>query len=270
MRGRTAVACACTLAGLVLATSGWCEYMGKGKYYGYAAVDRWGQKVFHKGPYHLFLSDAAFAGLKDRLGRPLALNVTKLGAGIDEVNVIEDFDSVEEKSCLPGLTISLTCARNKVKAGEGVKLTVRVDYGGLKPVTLRPEALCAVFVTRDPAEPAGYRGPGGIAYWYYRQSRLRSRAGGGNLCAASHMGSLGFTVEQMVASGREIVQPKDRWGSVELAPGASFEATVTLEKVLPSGQYQVLAAYENGNFSHEAGAMSPRVDIDVMDVNAAE
>ncbi|GAI28815.1 unnamed protein product, partial [marine sediment metagenome] len=54
------------------------EEIGSGTYHGYATIDRWGQNVFHLGPYHLFLSDKVAKQLKMYRGKPLELNVSKI------------------------------------------------------------------------------------------------------------------------------------------------------------------------------------------------
>jgi len=118
------------LVGFVGAAYG--EMALPGTYHGYYAETRWGQKVFHVGPYHLGLSDEAAARLTPHRGRPLAVKVSKF---IQLMNpgpaTMEKIDDVAVKGVADGLTLAAKTAAAKALQGQGLvlHLTVRNSSG---------------------------------------------------------------------------------------------------------------------------------------------
>jgi hypothetical protein len=254
------------------------EMLGPGTYHGYAAIDRWGQNVFHTGPYHLFLNEEAAAELKPYRGQRLTLKVTGLwqpmnpGAGlIAEVGSVAVDDS-------PEVTLTVRPEGRKAVQGHGFAFLLRVENQSPDPVTLHPGILGACLVSHDgyPGKDIGYRAAHERAYWYHStrlvntlvlQGDLASRTEGQVSCRQI---VLATTAEELCRRG-ESIAPTDPerglGGPVTVAPGGSFEKRVVLGEELLPGQYQLFAFLVTNNFGYRARAMSDRVDFDVVPGN---
>jgi len=246
--------------------------LGPGVYHGYVAVDRWGQKVFHTGPYHLFLSDEVYEKLKDRTGQSLRLTVSQIDQPMNPgAGMIRAFSKVEEKGPSPNVEVTATCPRTRVKAGEGAELKIRINNIGTAPVTLFPGAFAAILVTRDGPSPKGYKDPDDGAYWYY-QYTYRGHFGeeANPLRVACRRVILGPRVERMLVSGLVVLRGARGWDKVILPAKADLVFTARVGKLLPPGDYQVFAWYSTNNFSHSSGPMSSRIDIKVQAADRAE
>ena len=246
------------LVGFVGAAYG--EMALPGTYHGYYAETRWGQKVFHVGPYHLGLSDEAAARLTPHRGRPLAVKVSKF---IQLMNpgpaTMEKIDDVAVKGVADGLTLAAKTAAAKALQGQGLVLHLTVRNSSQTPVSFLPEPLAVVIVANAASakEPADYRDPNGCAYWYYGH-------GGGVEC---HEVSMPWTAKDFTEKGHKIRMAegdKGRTGFVTVEPGGEFQADWTIGKELPPGEYEAFFYLSTGNFSYAAGPMSERLSFDVL------
>ena len=100
----------------------WAEEIGSGTYHGYATIDRWGQNIFHLGPYHLFISEKVAKQLKMYLSRPLELNVSKIDNFKGDGAMIQEVDNVSVKEFATGLALFASVESDCIKKSEGLRL----------------------------------------------------------------------------------------------------------------------------------------------------
>ena len=266
---------ACVVAAVMGAAL--AEEIGPGEYQGYFTTDRWGRAVFHTGPYHLFVSDAAAAQLKGLTGTPLKLDVTDVdqpqnpgGACIERVGKVTKLPA-------PPLVLKATAKEQKVEAGRGVALELVVSNQSDRPLEVSPEQLALVLVTDSPFPNSaiGYEDPHDRAFWYYRYAYRDAARGEGKAPV------LQIACREVIPPWEPDVYARDGKGvrvgpekpthqdpgtyrPVILAPRGSFSFEYTVGTELPPGEYEVFLCNRGGNLSDVPGAVSERVAFDVV------
>lgn len=268
-------------------------YIGPGTYYGYVAVDRWKQDVFHTGPYHLFMSDEVARDLAQYRGKPLELNVTQVDQPMNPGGaMIRQIGKVAVKPGEPGLVLSLKPVSQKVEKGKGISVKASLRNESDRDIEIRTQSLALVLVTNKPFPNSaiGYKDPGGRAYWYYGSSyqsyekrppheRLVLRPFSRKI-APPDTWEYRFVSHRVACreiapwSGRQLIEqgekikPSKRGlmvnGSVVIEPKGQFETTVTVGKELLAGEYEIFFHVNKGNLSYGPGPMSKRIPFDVV------
>ena len=138
MRTRTRVALAIAFSCLMHSRATG-RIISPGTYRGVLSVDRWGQKVPHAGPRHLFVSNEAFAKLKDKVGKPLVIDVTKMDQPMNPgAGLIREFSKVEVAESLPGLALALESKKRRIRRGEGLTATFTLRNTSDKAIEFYP------------------------------------------------------------------------------------------------------------------------------------
>ncbi len=265
---------------LLLGSGSMAEELGPGVYFGYFNVDRWGQKVFHAGPHHLFVSEDVAAQLKTHVGKPLKLDVKDVyqprnpGGGI--IQKVSDVSTTKSS----GLVLDAETDSHKVERGKGTPVRLAVRNGSSEEITLHPRSLAYVVVTRAPFPNAaiGYKDPDGRAYWYYQTSMRSQGQGRPMLRSACRQVLLSWTPQEYAENG-EGVRVGDRtpthhapgvYYPLHMKPGGRFETTVIVGRELLPREYEVFFYQPSGNLSTEVGAISKRLPFDVVDVDSED
>jgi hypothetical protein len=241
---------------------------GPGVYRGYVATDRWGQHVFHSGPYHLFMTDEVAEALAQYRGKPIELKVSCMSQPMNPgAGRICGFEQATVKGSDADLELSATLESAKVEQGQGVTvhLSVRNKSDDLVVVPTWPLAL--VLVTNAPFsnDAIGYKDPDGYGYWKYKERYLEfgwPRDGARPPTVACREIRLRWSPEYMAALGSRIRIHGDH--AVTILAGGRFEATEIIGKELLPGEYEVFFCMERDNFGAPAGPMSARLPFDVV------
>lgn len=245
-----------------------------GLYFGYFNVDRWGQKVFHNGPHHIFVSTEAEKQLKRHVGEPLKLKVKEVyqrenpGGGI-----IQEISSVSVTK-LQGLVLDVASESAKSRQGKGMSLGLTVRNTSAKDITLQPRSLASVLVTRSPYANAaiGYEDPDGRGYWYFKTSVQPARGAGPLLRVACRRVLLPWTPQKYAANGHDVVVGSRTptgpdpgfYCPLHIRPGGEFNTTVVVGRKLLPGEYEVFFYQLSGNLSRAAVPMSKRLPFEVV------
>jgi hypothetical protein len=251
------------------------EAIGPGVYHGYFATDRWGQKVFHTGPYGLFVSDESAKQLAAHTGRPLKLTVSKMnqprnpgGARIDEISEL----SVEEDKS--GLALEAAHDRVEGSKGAGAKLTFTVRNKSQREVRVAPDTLAIVLVTNSPSDhtPTSYVHPERYAYWRYRYAfvELGPQLRTGPVVACHEL-KLPWSPQELAAKGKNVrvgerTPTSGQPGYYEpllIQPDGELPIETTIGQELPPGQYEAFLYQPTGNLSYTPGPMSKRIRVDI-------
>ncbi len=255
---------------LFAAPHGWSEMLGPGTYHGYFNVTRWGQKVLHLGPYHLFVSDDAARVLEEYHGQPLQVEVSKLSQPINPgAGLIQDIEKVSVNGTAQGLVLSAAAESRIVPKGEGVALHLRLTNSSKEPITIHPGTLAIVLVTDSPFsnEDIGYKDPNDAAYWYHHDVYHSFEKGKEPLRIACRKVMLPWTAKDLVERGHKIrLADEDRGfdGPVVVEPEGTFEADYVAGKELLPDDYEVFFYITSGNLSSIPGPMSERIPFDVV------
>ena len=260
------------------------EYIGPGIYNGYLAKDRWDRYFFHKGPYHLLLSDDAAKDLENFTGKPLEINVKQMVQPINPGGAtIKTVQKVAVKGSLQGLKLSIGAAEKRVPQGKGIKLRLSVQNKSKKPEIFLPGTLALCVVTQKPFsnDKIGYKGKAGRAYWYYSYTFFRHNTFDNPQRIACHRIILPLTGKEIVAKGKGLrLVPKEQGykgplsvdaeavsfhdGSVIIEPGGAFSTEYIVGRELLTGEYEIFLYLTSGNFSYPASPMSGRLSFDVF------
>lgn len=246
------------------------EELGLGTYHGYFTIDRWGQRVFHLGPYHLFLSEAVARELEKYRGKPLQLNVSEMcqpqnpGAGM-----IRALENVSVKGIARGLVLSAKAKSNKIVQGQGLVLQLSLRNSSPEEITIWPGTLAIVLVTNSPFpnDAIDYKDPDDCSYWYYQYAHPSFETGKRLLRIACRRVIMSWTAKTLVEQGQGIrVADKDRgfYGPVVIEPTGKFESEVVVGKELLPDDYEAFFYIATGNLSSVPGPMSGRVAFDVV------
>lgn len=247
-----------------------CELLGPGTYHGYFDVTRWAHKVFHLGPYHLFVSDQAAQMLEKHRGKPLELKVSKLSQPANPgAGRIEEIERISVKGFARGLILSAKADPRQVPQGKGISLHLSLMNKSDEAITMWPRTLAVALVTDSPFsnKDIGYKDPDGCAYWYYHYGYHRLGEGQKSLEVACHRIILPWKAEDLVGKGHNIhVADKHRGysGPVVIEPGGRFEADYVAGKELLPDDYEVFFYLSTGNLSSVPGPMSERIAFDVI------
>ena len=263
----------CALAGAPLLA----ELAGPGEYEGYYVTDRWGRRVFHAGPRHFFLSEAAAAQLKEHAGVPLKLAVEEMnqpknpgGARIEKVRKVTKLPA-------PRLGLDAIAKAESVVREAGVELTLVVRNASDAKVELGPGRLALVLVTDSPFPNSaiGYKDPDDRAYWYYSYdfAEIDKQGKGGRVRVACRDVPLPWTPEDFARKGKGVSvgpqKPTDKdpgtYRPLVLDPGGWFQFDATAGAELLPGKYEVFLYERSGHRSHEPGTISRRVKFDVAE-----
>ncbi|MHC4560709.1 MAG: hypothetical protein ACYTFW_20735 [Planctomycetota bacterium] len=259
------------LAALTVAISVQAEILVPGTYHGYFTVTRWGQKVFHLGPYHLFVSDSAAQVLEKHRGKPLELKISKLSQPINPgAGLIEGIAKVTEKGVARGLILSVQLKTKKVLQGQGILLHLSLCNDSEEAITILPGTLAIVLVTDSPFsnKDIGYKDPDNRAYWYYSYRYHSFEKGKRPLHIACRRIILPWTGENLVSLGHNIpVADKDLGfcGPIVIEPKGRFKAKYVAGKELLPDDYEVFFYLTSGNLSSVPGPMSDRLSFDVVE-----
>ena len=259
------------LAALAAALTVQAGEMGPGTYHGYFTETRWGHKVFHLGPYHLFVSDSAAQVLEKHRAKPLELKVSRLSQPINPgAGLVEGIADVSEKGVARGLILSAKLKSDRPLQGEGIRLSLSLRNDSEEAITLWPGTLAIAFVTDSPfsSEDIGYKDPDDGAYWYYSHTYRSFEEGRKPLRIACRRIILPWTAKDFVSQGHNIrVADKDRAyrGPVVIEPKGRFEAEYVAGKELLPDDYEVFCYLASGNFSSVPGPMSDRLSFDVVE-----
>jgi len=247
------------------------ELLGRGTYYGYFTVTRWGQKVFHLGPYHLFVSDEAAQVLEEYRGKPLEMKISKLSQPINPgAGLVEEIADVSEKGVARGLVLSAELKSKKVVQGQGVILHLSLHNDSEEAITIWPGTLAIALVTDSPFsnKDIDYKDPDNKSYWYFSYVYPLVEKDKAPLRIACHRVMLPWTAKDLVSQGQNIrVADKDRGlhGPVVVEPKGRFEAEYVAGKELLPDDYEVFFYLASGNFSSVPGPMSDRLPFDVIE-----
>jgi hypothetical protein len=250
--------------------SGRAEILGRGPYHGYFTVTRWGHKVLHLGPYHLFVSDSAAHGLEEHRGKPLEVEVSKLSQPINPgAGLIDGIAKVSEKGVARGLILSVELTSKKAVQGKGIVLTLSLQNDSGKAITIWPGTLAIALVTDSPFSnrDIGYKDPDDCAYWYYSYAYHSLEKGKKPMRVACRRIMLPWTAEDLVTQGKGIrVADKDRAfrGPIEIDSEGRFESEYVVGKELLPDDYEVFFYLTSGNFSSVPGPMSNRLPFDIV------
>jgi hypothetical protein len=250
----------------------WAEMIGSGTYYGYATTDRWGQNVFHLGPYHLFLSDKVTKQLKMYIGKPLELNVSKIENFKGDGAMIQEVDNVSVKEFVTGLVLFASVESDSIKKSEGLTLHLVLCNESKEEITICPRSLAVVLATKYPFQNAaiGYKDSDNRAYWYYQYFYCFLGENNKPLKIACREISLPWSNGELVEYGCNI-RIADGYlglnGWVTLKSKAKFEADIVVGKELLPGEYEVFFYMTTGNLSSVPGPMSERIRFDVINSN---
>lgn len=259
-------------------------------YSGYMAKDRWGRYLFHKGPYHLLLSDEAAKKLKKFTGKPIEINVKEMYQLINPGGAtIKTIKRVLIKGVLKNLKLSISSTETRVAQGKGVKLRLSLENKSKKTATFLPGTLALCIVTRDPRrnDVIGYRGRGGRAYWYYTDTFFRHDSFKNPERIACHRIILPITGKEIVDKGKRLqLTPekkvyKNLYGvepeavsfhdsPVIIKPKGVFSTEYLIGTELPTGEYEIFLYVTNGNFSYPAAPMSKRLPFDVFEAKTGK
>ena len=250
----------------------WAEMIGSGTYHGYATTDRWGQNVFHLGPYHLFLSDKVAKQLKMYLGKPLELNVSKIDSFKGDGAMIQEVDNVSVKEFTTGLILFASVESDSIKKSEGLTLHLVLRNESKEEITICPGSLAVVLATNCPFQNAAidYKDSDNRAYWYYQYFYCSFGENTKPLKIACREISLPWSGRELVEHGCNI-RVADGYrglnGWVTLKSRAKFEADIVVGKELLPGEYEVFFYMTTGNLSSVPGPVSERIRFDVIDSN---
>ncbi len=245
------------------------EEASRGPHYGYYAVDRWGQKVFHVGPYHMFVSDEAARDLEKYKGRPVEIKATDVSQPINPGgDLIMGIEKVSEKGVYIGLKLSLEAESAKIARGEGLKLRLKISNRSEEAITVHPALLAMVLVTNSPfsGKDIGYKDPEDCAYWYHQETYRTLDSKKALLRVACREVNLSWTAEELIEKGEKI-QRSDEEGKgdyIVIESGGKLKDEQVVGKELLPDDYEVFFYLSRGNFSHTAGPMSERVQFDVL------
>jgi hypothetical protein len=248
--------------------------LGPGTYDGYFNVTRWGNKVFHLGPYHFFVSDSAAQRLEKYRGIPLRLKVSKISQPMNPgAGMIQDFEEVTTYDVASGLTLSATLKNDKPLQGEGIQLTLSLRNDSEEPITIMPGTLAIALVTDSPFsnEDIGYKDPNDCAYWYYSHWYHSFEEGKEHLRIACRPITLPWSGQDLVSKGHNIhVADKNRGfdGPIIIEPQGSFQADYNAGKELLPDDYEVFFYHILGDRTSFPGrklAMSERLPFDVIE-----
>jgi len=259
------------LAGLTSALSVQAEVLGSGTYHGYFTVTRWGHKVFHLGPYHLFVSDAAGKVLEKHIGKPLELKVSKVSQPINPgAGRVEEIADACEKGVARGLILSAKLKSKSVPQGQGILLHLSLHNDSEESITIWPGTLAIVLVSDSPFsnKDIGYKDPDGRAYWYYSYSYHPFTFGEKPMTIACREIILPWTAKDLVIHGHNIrVADEDRGfrGPIVIDAKGKFEADYVAGKELLPDDYEVFFYITSGNLSSVPGPMSDRLPFDVIE-----
>jgi len=251
------------------------EELGPGVYFGYFNVDRWGQKVFHNGPYHMFVSNEVAKQLQTHTGKPLKLDVWKVHQPVNPGGGIVQGISSISATKHQGLVLDAASKSARRRQGKGLPVRLTVRNTSTENITLRPRDFGFVLVTNSPFsnDAIGYRDPEGRAYWYYQTSVVSLRGKRPPLRAACRQVLLPWTPQNYAASGQDVAVGRKTpthhhpgvYFPLHIKPGGKFETTVVVGRELLPGEYEVFFYQPSGNFSHAAGPMSKRIAFEVVE-----
>ena len=246
------------------------EVIGPGEYNGYFNVTRWGYKVFHLGPYYLFVSDAAAKSLKNYLGKPLKIKVKKLSQPFNPgAGLIEEIASISEEGTARGLILSASLKSNKVVQGQGIQLHLSLFNNSKEPITIRPNTLAIVLITDSPFsnKSIGYKDPDNYGYWKYSYFYGAFEKKNKQKRIACRQIILPWKREYLVNQGQNIhIENKRRGflGAIVIEPQGKFEAEYATGKELLPDDYEVFFYLRTGNLSAIPGPMSDCLSFDVI------
>ena len=253
MSGKIALLVLCVAGSMTRA-----EILGPGTYHGYFCENRWGQKVFHHGPYHYFVGDAAKA-LEPHVGKPLEIEVLEMSQPMNPgAGLIQKVGKITEKEAVQGLTLTATLKSDQVAQGDGVTVRVTLRNGSAEEVEVRPRELAFMLVTDSPfsSDKIGYEHPEDRAFWYYSYGYLSFGGDGG-------------AKVMRIACHQVDVLGKDK-AIKSMKPKEVFEAEFTVgEKLLPD-DYEVFALLTPSYKSPLVGPMSKRLAFDVVAKEAGD
>jgi len=247
------------------------ERLFPGTYHGYYAVTRWGQKVFHHGPYHLFVSDSAAQQLEKYRGKPLEMAVSRLSqTNSDDAGLIEEVTQVSENGMAMGLVLTAKIKSNEVLQRQGIHMHLSLRNDSEEAIRIFPGSLAIVLVTNSPFsnKDIGYEDPDGCGYWYYRHDIYHPfDKNKKSFQIACREIRLPWTGEDLVSRGHGVrMAEKDRGfeGPIVIDPEGGFESDyVAGEELLPD-DYEVFFYLTSGDFSNVPGPMSERLSFDVI------
>ena len=228
------------LAALAAALRVQAEILGPGTYHGYFTVTRWGHKVFHLGPYHLFVSDSAAKVLKKHRGKPLELKVSKLSQPINPgAGLVDGIAELSEKGVARGLILSAILKSEKPLQAEGILLNLSLRNDSEKAITIWPSTLAIALVTDSPFsnKDIGYKDPDGRAYWYDSYTDHLFQKGKKPRRIACRRIILPWAGKDLVSQGHNIrVADKDRGfrGPIVIEPQGRFEAEYVAGSYCPA------------------------------------
>lgn len=229
------------------------ERLGPGTFRGYYCETRWGQKVFHCGPYHYFVGDDAAKALAPHAGKPLEFEVLELSQPMNPgAGLIQEVGKITETGALSGLTLTAALKSNKVVHGDGVPVHVTLRNDSAEKIKVWPCKLALILATDSPfsSEQIGYKHPADRAFWYYAYgySTLENDDKSKAMQIACH----------------QIDVPTEEFGIISLGPKEAFEADFTVGKELLPDDYEVFAMLTPSNNSPLAEPMSRRLAFDVV------
>jgi hypothetical protein len=249
------------------------EILGLGTtYHGYNSDTRWGCKVLHNGPYHIFVSDNAAGFLEEHRGKPLQVKVSKLlqpinpGAGL--IDGIKDISIAA--SDYQGLFFSIQLDSHKVERRRGVTITSTLRNDSTKSITVPLDTLAFVYVTDSPKreQDLNYHTPSNMAYWYYRYGYRdlgAPRSAMRIACHETRLESLG-TPLGFRGEGFSGYRPGQALGSrATIKPGGWIEFKYVVAKELLPDDYEVFLYLRTGNLSSIPGPMSKRLSLDIAE-----
>lgn len=246
------------------------ELLMPGVFEGYLREDRWGQKVFQTGPYGLFVADRVFEELRDRVGEPLALEVSDVYQPMNPGGGrIESVASVTDRPL--ATSIEVRVESSWVRPGEGVLVTLFVHNHAAPDLWWPPEnVVLVVTASKETVEAEDRRAsetvPGPEVDRWSEMSPWPYRSGFWAFLDPDEE-TLFLAARKIPIAWSEVeLRHLDPCGFPRLPPGHTVVQETVAGADLPPGEYEIFAFWERPPFGDAPhGAMSNVVPFDVWE-----